>query len=174
MPGAVSCQPDGTLELVVLRNATGERAFGFLPLLGMTVAGHEPSGHVCEYALLFTDAGDWRENSIPLMARKLLARPWDPSAHAGLRELAASLVTTNRPEVMVTAVKAASRGSGIIVRLCTYAPAGLPVDVNVRSRPLRAAYLCDARERDLEPLPITGQSVRLTMPGAMASVRLLT
>ena len=76
MPGAVACQPDGTLELVVLRNATGERAFGFLPLLGMTVSGHEPSRHVCEYALLFTDAGDWRENSVPLMARKLLASPW--------------------------------------------------------------------------------------------------
>jgi alpha-mannosidase len=108
------------------------------------------------------------------MARRLLASPWDSSALAGLRELAASLVATNRPEVMVTAVKPASRGSGIIVRLCTYAPGGLPVDVTVRGRPLKAAFLCDARERDLEPLPITGQSVRLTMPGAMASVRLLT
>jgi hypothetical protein len=174
MPGAVACQPDGTLELVALRNATSERAFGFLPLLGMTVSGHEQSRHVCEYALLFTEAGDWRENSIPLMARELLARPWDPSAHAELRELAASLVTTNRPEVMVTAVKSASRGSGIIVRLCTYAPVGLPVDVSVRGRPLKAAFLCDARERDLEPLQVTGQSVRLTMPGAIASVRLLT
>ncbi len=132
------------------------------------------SRHVCEYALLFTEAGDWRENSVPLMARKLLASPWDSSAVPDWRELAASLVTTNRPEVMVTAVKPASRGSGIIVRLCTYAPAGLPVDVNVRGRPLKAAFLCDARERDLEPLPITGQSVRLTMPGAIASVRLLT
>ena len=66
MPGAVACRPDGTLELVALRNATGERAFGFLPLLGMTVSGHETSRHVCEYALLFTEAGDWRENSIPL------------------------------------------------------------------------------------------------------------
>jgi alpha-mannosidase len=174
MPGAVACQPDGTLELVALRNATGERAFGFLPLLGMTVSGHEQSRHVCEYALLFTEAGDWRENSVPLMARKLLASPWDSSAHAELRELAASLVTTNRPEVMVTAVKPASRGNGIIVRLYTYAPVGLPVDVNVRGRPLKAAFLCDARERNLEPLQITGQSVRLTMPGAIASVRLLT
>jgi Glycosyl hydrolases family 38 C-terminal beta sandwich domain len=83
-------------------------------------------------------------------------------------------VTTNRPEVMVTAVKPASRGSGIIVRLSTYAPAGLPVDVNVRGRPLKTAFLCDARERDLEPLQITGQSVRLRMPGAVASIRLLT
>lgn len=174
VPGAVACRPDGTLELVALRNATSERAFGFLPLLGMTVSGHERSRHVCEYALLFTEAGDCRENPIPLMARNLLARPWDSSARAGLRELAASLVTTDRPEVMVTAVKPASRGGGTIVRLSTCAPAGLPVEVSVRGRPLKAAFLCDARERDLEPLPITGQGVRLTMPGAIASVRMLT
>jgi hypothetical protein len=60
------------------------------------------------------------------------------------------------------------------VGLFTFAPAGLPVEVNVRGRPLKAAFLCDARERDLEPLQIGGQSVRLTMPGAIASIRLLS
>jgi hypothetical protein len=50
----------------------------------------------------------------------------------------------------------------------------LPADVSVRECSLKAACLCDARERDLEPLPVTGQSVRLTIPGAIASVRLLT
>ena len=173
LPGAITCQSDGTLELVALRNATCERAFGFLPLLGLPASGHEQSDHVCEYALLFTEAGDWRENSIPLMARELFARPLDSSAYGGPGDLAASLVTTNRPEVMVTAVKPASRGSGIIVRLCTYAPLDMPVDMNVRVFPLKAAFLCDARERDLQPLQITGQSVRLTMPGAIASIRLL-
>jgi hypothetical protein len=173
VPGAVSCRPDGILELVALRNATSERAFGFLPLLGMTVTGHETSEHVCEYALLFTESGGWRESSVPLKAGEVLAWLWGSSTEARLRGLAGSLVTTSQAEVIVTAVKPASRGSGIMVRLYSYLPAGLAVDVNVRAFPVKAAFLCDARERDLEPLQIGGQNVRLTMPGAIASVRLV-
>jgi hypothetical protein len=98
------------------------------------------------------------------MARNILARPWDSSAHAGLGELAASLVTTNRPEVMVTAVKPASRGSGIIVRLCTYAPAACLL-MNVHGRRPKAFL---RYERDLEALPIAERACT-TIPGAIAS-----
>ncbi len=100
MPGAVACRPDGTLEVVALRNATGERVLGLFPLQGMTVSGHETSRHACEYAVLFTAAGDWRENSVPLAARRLFAGLAGPGGPAE------SLVTIDRPEVMVVAVKA--------------------------------------------------------------------
>jgi len=40
-------------------------------------------------------------------------------------------------------------------------------------RQVEAGVLCDARERDLEGLEIREGAVLLTMPGAIASVRLL-
>ncbi len=170
MPGAVACRSDGTLELVALRNATGERVLGIFPLQGMTVAGHEMSRHICEYALLFTEAGDWRQNAIPLAARRVFPGPEGPAGRGGMAE---SLAATDRPEVTVTAVKRASRGDGIIVRLCCWGEAGLPVVVSLRGFLPKAAFLCDARERDLGPLLVSGREVRLAMPGAIASIRIL-
>jgi len=173
MPGAVSCQADGRLEIVALRNATCERAFRFLPLLGLPAEGHEESSYSFDYALIFTDAGDWRDNKIPLTARKVFENPRDTTGDAELRELAVSVATTGSPEVFVTAVKPASRGEGLIVRLFTLTSVGLPVDLTLSDFRPKAAFLCDARERDLEPLQVKQQSVRLTMPGTIATVRVL-
>jgi hypothetical protein len=165
MPGAISCGPDGLLEIVALRNAVQERAFGMLPLLGLPASGREQSPYAFDYALLFTEAGDWRDNSIPVMARQVF--------DSELRELTASLVTTSQPDVFVTAVKPASRGEGIIVRLFTFTSFKRMVDVTIQNHPLKSAFLCDARERDIEPLEVQGQTVRLKMPGALATLRLL-
>ena len=173
MPGAASYRRDGRLEAIALRNATCERAFGLFPLLGLPAVGHERASHTFDYAILFTPAGDWRENGIPLVAQSIPNNPWDTTGHAELRALAASAVTTNSPEVVVTAVKPASRGEGLIVRLTTFTSFGLPVDVTIRDRHLKAAFLCDARERDLKPLEVQGQTAHLVMPGTIATVRLV-
>lgn len=173
MPGAISCRPDGLLEIVALRNAIQERAFGVLPLPGLPASGHERAPCAFNYALLFTEAGDWRDNSIPLMARNVFDSAWNPGSSAGLRELTASLVTTSQQDIFVTVVKPASRGHGVIVRLFTFASFGLTVDVTIQNYPLKSAFLCDARERDIEPLEVQGQIVRLKMPGAFATLRLL-
>jgi alpha-mannosidase len=162
------------LELVALRNATCERAFGLFPLLGLPAVGHEESTYTFDYALLFTEAGNWRNNKIPLIARNVFDNPWDATGRTRLRELASSIVTTDQPEVFVTAVKPASRGKGLIVRLCTPTSFGIPVVLTINDRPLKAAFLCDARERDLEPLQVKGQRVQLTMPGVIATIRLLS
>jgi alpha-mannosidase len=172
LPSAISCSSDGRLEIVALRNAIQERALGFIPLLGLPASGHEQSIHTFDYALLFTEAGDWRDNSIPLLARNIFNTPGDTSSHSELHNMAASLVTTNRPDVFVTAVKPASRGQGLIVRLFTYTSFGATVDVTTPNHTLKAAFLCDARERDLQPLQISEQSARLNMPGAFATIRL--
>ena len=174
MPGAVSCQPDGGLEIVALRNAPCERAFGLFPLLGLPAVGHEESTYSFSYALLFTKAGNWRDNKIPLIARNVFDNPWDTTGRSELRKLASSIVTTDQPEIFVTAVKPASRGEGLIVRLSTPASFGIPVVLTINDRPLKAAFLCDARERDIEPLQVEGQRVRLTMPGVIATIRLLS
>jgi hypothetical protein len=173
MPGAASYRPDGRLETIALRNATCERAFGLFPLLGLPAVGHERASHTFGYAILFTPAGDWLENGILQVAQSIQDNPWDTTGYAELRALAASAVTTDQPEVVVVAVKPASRGEGLIVRLSTLTYFGLPVAVTVRDRRLKAAFLCDARERDRRPLEVHGQTARLVMPGTIATVRLL-
>ena len=174
LPGAVSYRPDGSLEAVALRNATRERAFGFLPIPGMPASGHERSVHAFDYALLFTSAGDWRENGIPLVARAVADSPWDTTGRAPLHNLAASVVTTDRPDVIVMAVKPASRGEGLIVRLLALNTPGVPLAITFNGHTVKAAFLCDARERDLAALEVRAGDVRLAMPGAIATVRLLT
>jgi hypothetical protein len=173
MPGAASYHRDGRLEAIALRNATCERAFGLFPLLGLPAQGHEHASHAFDYAILFTPAGDWHENGILQVALSVQDSPWDTTGYAHLRGLAASAVTTDRAEVIVTAVKPASRGEGLIVRLSALTGFGSPVEVTLRDRQLKAAFLCDARERDLQPLEIRGQTVRLRMPGTIATVRLV-
>lgn len=174
MPGAASYRRDGRLEAIALRNATCERAFGLFPLLGLPAQGHERVSHAFDYAILFTPAGDWRENGIPQVARSIADNPWDTTGRAELSALAAAAVTTDRPEVVVTAVKPASRGEGLIVRLSTLTWFGSPVNITIRDRYLKAAFLCDTRERDLGPLEVQGQTARLVMPGSIATVRLVT
>jgi hypothetical protein len=174
MPSAVSCQPYGRLEIVALRNATRERAFALIPLLTMPATGHERCTHSFDYAILFTPSGDWRDNSIPVFARSIVDSPWDTTGHAELRELAEFVVTTDRPDVIVTAVKPASRGDGIIVRLSTLTSQGSLVTVTMRDHVVKQAFLCDARERDIEPLEVHAGTVRLTTPGTIGTVRILT
>lgn len=45
--------------------------------------------------------------------------------------------------------------------------------VRCPGRPASAAWLCDARERDLERLDVRQGVVRLPMPGSLASLRLI-
>ena len=173
MTGAVSYQPSGRLEAIALRNAIREKAFGLLPLLAMPATGREQYTHAFDYAVLFTPSGDWRDNGLPVVAHSLADNPWDNAGRAELRELAESIVTTDRPDVSVTAVKRASRGDGLIARLSTLTSPGSPVALLVRDRTVKMAFLCDARERDLKPLEVSGGIVHLTMPGSIATIRLL-
>ncbi len=171
LPGAASLQADGTLEAVALRNATHERAWGVLPLPAMPATGHERASYAFEYALCFTAVGDWRENNLPLLAAGL-AWPGD-GGRSELARLAAEVVTVDRPEVQIIAVKPASRGGGLIVRLYSLQAPGAEVRLRAPGRVLAAAALCDARERDLERLAVSGGAVRVKMPGTIATVRLV-
>jgi hypothetical protein len=173
LPGAVSCQSDGSLELVALRNATREKAFGVIGIPGNPASGHEQTSYAFDYALLFTQGGDWRENDIPFFAHSIVNTPWDNSDRAVLRNLVASVITTDCPDVRVMAIKPASRGEGIIVRL--YAPVLPESDVMVTAHhfPVVKAFLCDARERDLGSLEVRDGTVQLAMPGTIATIRLL-
>jgi hypothetical protein len=177
-PSAIAYREDGRVELIALRNATRERAFGVIPLLANPASGYERESYAFEYAILFTSQGDWRANRLPAVAREVLSWPWESAERAALRAHAASVVTVDGPgpapvDVAVTALKPASRGEGLILRLdALNVPQGT-ISITLRGRSVRAAFLCDARERDLEPLVVREGCADLTMPGPIATVRLL-
>ena len=173
MPGAASYQPDGTLELVAMRNAPRETAFGLIKLPANPASGHEKESTTFDYALLFTAGGDWCDNGIPERARCLAFGPWDDPERGALRILAATDVTTDRLDVWVTAVKPASRGDGVIVRLVAPAVPETPVAVTARYLEVTGAFLCDARERDLVRLDVQDGTVQVVMTGTVATIRLL-
>ena len=83
-------------------------------------------------------------------------------------------MTTDRPDVIVITVKPASRGDGLVARLLTLTTPGPSTAVMIRDHIVKRAFLCDARERDLERLDVRAGVVYLTMPGTIATIRLLT
>lgn len=171
LPVAMSCGTGGRMELVALRNALREKLYGVIPISAMPVTGRENSSFRFEYTLLFTESGGWRENGIDVLS---LARDEsDSEGIASLRALLKELVTIDSEGVVVSAVKPASRGEGVIVRLMTYTGAGSPASIKMQGCNVVDAYLCDARERDLNHLDVEGGIVRLIMPGNIATVRLV-
>jgi len=171
LPAAVSCGTNGRMELVALRNALREKLYGVIPISAMPVTGRENSSFRFDYALLFTASGGWRENGIDVLSMEPVAA--DDDTAGSLRALVKELVTIEGKGVAVSAIKPASRGEGVIIRLITYTGAGSPVSIKMQRCKVIDAYLCDARERDLNRLDIEGSVVRLIMPGNIATVRLV-
>ncbi len=173
MPGAISYQPDGQIDLVAMRNATREKVFGLIGIPGNPASGHERESYAFEYALLFTENGDWQENKVHLLAQDIENGPWSIPRDRALRGLADSIVTTDSRDVWVGAIKPASRGEGIILRLNAPVLPKSPVLVTAHQFKVIRAFLCDARERDLMPLEVQDGIVRVAMPGTIATIRLL-
>ena len=160
-PGAVSFSPDGRIELIAMRNAVRETAFGLLKLPANPASGHERESYAYEYSLIFTRGEDWRENNLH---RYCIRSP----------ALTEAIITTDNTDVWVTAIKPASRGEGIIIRLnCLWIPVS---DVRVAARDLKVtnAVLCDARERDQHPLALEDGAARVPITGTITTVRLIT
>ena len=180
--GAVTCTADGVLEAVAIRNATRELVFGLIPILATPATGHEKEVTAFCYALAFTAAGDWRDNQLSRRAREFAHSRW------GLPELAAwqsgsiPLPTPDSSEVLVESVKPAWRGPGSILRLFSWLPTGTPITLQLSTgrsgadtRPYSpAAWLCDARERDLSELEVRDGRIHLALPGAVTSIRIVT
>ena len=172
-PGAISYQSDGKVELVALRNATREKAYGFIPIPGNPAEGFEKERYVFDYALVFTPSGDWCQNNIANLAYSQIGELWKKPDGCALRTAQPSVVHTDCADVWVAAVKPAWRGDGVIVRLYTLSSQEEPVLVTFRDREVKGAFLCDARERDISPLEVHNGCARLTMPGTIATLRLL-
>ena len=173
LPGAAGATPEGTLDLITHRNATQEKAYGFIKLPGHPVAGHDRLESQAGYGLVFTMGGDWRGYHLPRLASTSLAMELgSASRRLKLVEVTEQLARVDSPDAQVLSVKLASRGEGWIVRILAPAMAGQPVTLRPLRQGLARAWLADARERDLKPLSVIGGEVRLVMPGSIATVRL--
>jgi alpha-mannosidase len=173
LPGAASFSPDGTLQVVALRNAPRERAYHVLPLAGNPAKGYERDTFTFVYALEFTRDGDWIENKLAQKAYARELNPWADPADTCLRQLAEGQIRTNRTDVWVRANKPASRGRGHIVRLYTLTGPHQAVTLRSVHREIQEAYLCDARERDIRPLEVRDGIAHVTLPGTITTVRLI-
>ena len=173
-PAAVALSAGGTLQWVAFRNAPKERAFaGLLPILAHPAAGTDPDEGVFDYAVWMTPGGDARANRLPFHVRRALRAAMFAPNGPDLDALANSAITSDHPEVLVSAAKDADHGAGVIVRLRSFA--GRPVTARVRYvlRPATGAMLCDARERDRAPLPLDDGAACVPIAGEITSVRLL-
>ncbi len=173
IPGAISYQEGGVVEIVALRNATQEKIFGLISIPGNPVKGHEKEKNIFEYSLLFTNKGDWKENNINNISKTRTTNPWVNKKDIYLNDLANSIFTTNSPKAYITAVKPASRGKGIIIRINTLELMDKPIKIIINHYKMSKAFLCDVRERDLSQLDIKNGIVVLKMPGTIATIRLI-
>ena len=155
-----------------MRNATREKAFGLIKLPANPASGHEHESYAYEYALLFTEKGNWQENNLHQLARDISNTPWGAIRDAALHDLADNIVTTDSPDVWVKTIKPASSGEGIIVRLYALAVSESMVLVSVHHFRVAKAYLCDARERNLSPLEVQDGKIPVTMQGTVVTIRL--
>ncbi|HUT52994.1 MAG TPA: hypothetical protein VM658_06355 [bacterium] len=150
-PASVSANGRGVVEWVGLRNAPRERAFGVLPVPSCPARGDDTSSHTLDYALWFTGSGDWRENRLLAAARRMRA---DFAGNGAAAQEAGNGFTISDPEVIIGAVKRASRGQGLIVRLFRFGKSADDIRLRWGKGPILKAALCDARERDLQPLSV--------------------
>jgi hypothetical protein len=172
-PACVSLRQSGAVEWVVLRNAPREQAFGLLPLPAHPASGTDPDQQEVDYAVWLTDAGSFVEHRLFAVAERVLSDAWlEPDAEE-LSRHADAFVALDRHDVLLAALKPADHGGGLVARLFSYAPQGSRVKLSCGVRPIKAATLCDARERDLSPLELEGGAAMVTLDGALTSVRLL-
>jgi hypothetical protein len=168
-PSAIAVGEDGEVEVVALRNAIRERAYGLFTLPGMPATGIERERTAFRCALAFPRPGE--EAVLPGLARGLMAAPWATDEERLSAQVVGRLVQVDADQVFVTALKPAWRGIGFILRLS--APNAPLTDVKVRWVGLhpQRAWLCDARERDIRPLQLNGQELKVPVESAIVTVR---
>jgi hypothetical protein len=174
LPGAIAWHTaDGSVGIVTHRNATQEKAFGLFHFPPCPAKGHELEDTTFQYAILFTEAGDWQANRLPQQARQYANGPWICDLDSSLYRQIKQDIVLESEDVWVEVLKPAWRGEGIILRLCSFAIPARPVFLGLRGAEIRHAYECDARERDLCELEIQDGKARLQLRRAITSVRLL-
>lgn len=144
-PTGVSGTAAGSLEWIVARHATKERAFGVLPVLAHPIGGtvSHPQTHDVIFAV----------GKLPRVE------------HAWVR--------CSDKRVRVGAIKRAADKNGVIVRLHSDVPSEDLFDLALEGNPITAANLCDAREANLHPFSVRDGVACIRVDGGISTVRLL-
>jgi hypothetical protein len=172
-PACTALRKNGQVECVVLRNAPKERAFGILPLFSFPASGTDPDSHIIDYAVWFSLPGDLPFHRPAVTVRDALGQGWFGKRGVNIDDAADRLLGLDRSDVVVTTIKTADRGNGVIVRLyCTSSNRGT-VRLTCPFIKIRAAWLCDARERDIAEVDLLEQTVLVPLNQATVTLRLL-
>ncbi len=129
--------------------------------------------HVFRYSLL-PHRGDWRDQTIA-EGYALNVEPvvWVGGSAEGAASVVVSLVSVDRPGVVIETVKAAEDGRGLIVRLYE-SHRGRGEVTLATALPLAAAERCNLLEEVEAPLPVEGNRVRFPIkPYEIVTLRLL-
>jgi alpha-mannosidase len=158
---------------VALRNATREKAYGFIPIMATPASGHEKEDHTFQFALSFTSSGNWAENKLPQQGRIYATEPWTADENSELHQRLRQEVQISSDQVWLEALKPAWRGEGLIARLQAYTPLPIEVKLGICGWEIGEAYECDARERNIRPVEVRDGQARLTLRQSITSLRLL-
>lgn len=166
VPTAVHVVATGTVEVVLTRTAPRELAWGVVPLLGPAL-GWERGPATAHLAF-----GPHDRARPPHHTGRHLHRHVDRAAG---RSAPTWPIELDDPEVDVTTVKPADHGGGVIVRLRRWDAATGAVTIAVApelGRPVTSAWRCDALERDIAPLDVSGGAVTVPLDAHLTTVRL--
>ena len=144
-----------------------------IPTIQTFVAnGTDPAEHEFDYAFWSHGPETWLARAAFNQAQTAFSDSFIDPGGPDPEALARSLVTIDRSDVVITAVKKADSGDGVIVRLFRYSPEPVNVRLSYNGRPMKSAFRADALERELEPLSLAGNQVSLDMRYALATVLL--
>jgi hypothetical protein len=171
-PGAVAVDEDGQVEIITQRNAIHEKAyFDLVSLPGMPATGIEHERTAFRGALAFPLP---KETYLAPLSRELLDGPWASEEEHLASWVRHELVQIDSEQVFITALKPAWRGNGIILRLSAPgAPLSSPVRIRLKAINAQFAMMCDARERDLQPLVMDGSDLIVPIERSIITIRLL-
>ncbi|KLO21597.1 hypothetical protein X275_08645 [Marinitoga sp. 1197] len=168
-PGSISCD-DEKMEITLLRSAEREKVFGFLGLPANPVSYKKQKVEKVEFAImLFRDKINLKEKMVETL--KHLSFPWQEYSQI-LNKVDDSLINVEPKSVLITAIKPTSTGDGIIVRF--YAPFGVKEVLKITPNfEFKEAYLCNAKENDIEKLKVSDGTIYIKITGSIVTIKFI-
>jgi hypothetical protein len=173
-PTAVASLNGEVIEFVGLRNALRETAFGAIGIPANPASGFEKQICAFEYAFGFTIDGDWQKNLLDAMADQVKDHDWGNGDYFHYQKHVQGHIKIHAPKpVRIIALKSAHRGTGMILRLRAYQIPQSSVTIFLPQYPIKAATLCDARERDIKSVAVDNGKITLSLTDTITTLRLI-
>jgi len=115
-------------------------------------------GEYTSYYALIPHAGDWQEAFAEAHAFAVPMRAVSTGSHAGTLSSCGNLVEIEPKDLVVTAIKEAEAGHGLVVRFWNTSTESREAEVKLWKRPSRAVQ-CNLAERAIRTLGVDGDGV---------------